>query len=281
MLGMLFSVESALWGRRICILVFSDVKHFTAAQNLRTTLWFAGAVSFPESCSHFLFFPLPCVPWGRTWCLVPPSQPFLLGSSFSELVGYWTAGILNWWDTEHCLEEVILQPVDVCQCSMCWICSVPVYQCRLVCGHSILIGFIFSSNQPLNQVILTCLPLPLLFLGWVGLYFFTSLPFLVTFWERSREVGINLLFLGGKPWLKLVLDEVLAQVSRTIQLYWCCVQRVRRRGKHSLRRDVWGFFSIILPSFLQKSQDCWHEQKLDLQAAVPSNAGNVFYTRVC
>lgn len=37
-----------------------------------------------------IFFPLPCVPWGGTWCLVPPSQPFLLGSSFSELVAYWT-----------------------------------------------------------------------------------------------------------------------------------------------------------------------------------------------
>lgn len=87
--GDVFSQESALQGRRIWILVFSDVQHFfTRAQSLRTTLWFAGACSFPDSCSHF--FPLLCVPWGRTWCLVPPSQPFLLGSSFSELVAYWT-----------------------------------------------------------------------------------------------------------------------------------------------------------------------------------------------
>lgn len=92
--NVVFSQESGLCGRRIWILVFSDVKHFfTAAWSLRTTLWFAEAVSFPQSCFYFFFlffFSIPLVSWGGTWCLVPPSQPFLLGSSFSDLVGYRT-----------------------------------------------------------------------------------------------------------------------------------------------------------------------------------------------
>lgn len=147
----------------------------------------------------------------------------------------------------------MLQPVDVCHCSgvlnLQW--YVPVYQSRLLRGHSILIGFIFNSNQPLNQVILTCLPLPFLFLWWVGLYFFSTLPFLTTFFERSKKLGINLLFLGGKPWLKSALDDGPAQVSRTIQLHWCCC----RCPKGEEKRE--GFIEegcmIFFPSSCQAS----------------------------
>lgn len=57
--NVVFSQESGLWGRRIWILVFFGVKHFfTVAWSIKTTLWFARAVSFLESWSyfHFLFF---------------------------------------------------------------------------------------------------------------------------------------------------------------------------------------------------------------------------------
>lgn len=112
----------------------------------------------------FSFFFLPHVPWRGTW-------------SHLASLSFWEAVSQSWWDTEHCLEEVMLKPVDdlwMCHCSgvlnLQW--YVPVCQCTLVCDHSILIGFIFNSNQPLNQVILTCLPLPLFFLGWIGLALF-------------------------------------------------------------------------------------------------------------
>lgn len=171
-----------------------------------------------------------------------PSQPFLLESSFSELLGYWALfGRGN---------------VATCGCVSLFRCAEFAVICTSVSKQTCvwsqhITRIYFQFCQPLDQVILFCLPLPLLFLSWVGLYFFTSLPFLTTFWERSRKLGINILFLGGKPLLKLALDDVLAQVSRTTQLYWCCCRCPKGEEKRG------GFIEegcmIFFPSSCQAS----------------------------
>lgn len=191
-----FSRESGFWGRRLWILLFSGVKHsFTGARSIKTTLWFARAASFLESWSCFYFL-----------CLFCPSPPAQRGMrSLLSQLSLTCCGVVSWslcrapWDTRHPLEEVMLQQVDVrhglAALNLKW--CVAAYQSILASGHSILTWFIFNSKKPLNQVIVTCLHMPLLFLWVLVLYFFTSLlPCLTSFWDMPRKFWINLLF----PW---------------------------------------------------------------------------------
>ena len=104
------SRESGLWGRRIWILACFGVKPcFTVAWSIKTTLWFAKAVSFLESWSYFrflfFFFVLPHLLGGRdtvpalTESASPSVKLFLRASA--TLAGIpntlWKRGYCNMW----------------------------------------------------------------------------------------------------------------------------------------------------------------------------------------
>lgn len=169
---MMFSVESLVFGAGDWILLFSGAKHsFTGARSIKTTLWFARAASFLESWSCFYFL-----------CLFCPSLPAQRRTrSLLSQLSLTCCGAVSWslcrapWDTRNPLEELMLQHVDVrhglAALNLKW--YVAAYQSILASGHSILTWFIFNSKKPLNQVIVTCLHMPLLFLWVLVLYFFS------------------------------------------------------------------------------------------------------------
>lgn len=53
-----------------------------------------------------IFFPFPVSPEGGLGAWSNPAS-----------LSFWETVSQSWWDTGHCLEEVMLQPVDVCHCS--------------------------------------------------------------------------------------------------------------------------------------------------------------------
>lgn len=87
--GNVFSSESSLWGMRIWILVCTGVKLCSMKHQGNLVVcqssflsWILVLLLFP--LIFFLSFPISSK--ASTLCLLPPSQPCLLGSSFSERV---------------------------------------------------------------------------------------------------------------------------------------------------------------------------------------------------
>lgn len=111
MLGMLFSVKSLVYVAEeseswfSLMLNTSSLQHEASGQPCGLLKLFP-FLSLASIFFFFSFFPFPLSPEGEhgAW-----SHPVSLS--------FWEAVSQTWWDTEHCLEEVMLQPVDVCHCS--------------------------------------------------------------------------------------------------------------------------------------------------------------------